>query len=293
MNSSELLILIFVCFISTGSVTGQLIANAGNDTAYCAEGQQERILGGNPTAIGGVPPYTYTWSAKYQWRDHIWYASSMLDDTTLANPMIKLGAIPDSIYFYLTARDSIGNSSTDSVMVRLSQYIVCLMDCILFIKYGDSTILWSCVDGGIGPFEYSWTPANSLSDSTVRNPWAKPTSNTEYKFKITDAAGCVFESRCFVTVYPVNADELRSSISKVRLYPNPSKNINVIYAAVINEKYLNTNLELFSSDGKLIKKIRIVKTPQRIDLTDFAKGIYIYKWYLGGNVNESGTLLIK
>lgn len=293
MKSSKLPTLIITLFIYTGYLSGQLTVDAGSDTAYCAEGDQEKILGGNPTAIGGIPPYTYSWSAKFQIGDHIWYASSMLNDTTLPNPALISGAIPDSIYFFLTVQDSIGSISTDSVKIRLSRYMICLADCILFIKYGDSTELWSCVDGGIGPYEYSWKPANSLSDSSIRNPWAKPTSDTEYNFRIEDAAGCVFESRCFVTVYPLHIEQHKNSNPAVMLHPNPTENTKNIYASVLNDKYLNTILELFSSDGRLVKRIKITESIQRIDLTGLAKGIYFYNCNLRGEVGESGTLIIR
>ncbi|MFZ9956754.1 MAG: gliding motility-associated C-terminal domain-containing protein [Flavobacteriales bacterium] len=50
---------------------------------------------------------------------------------------------------------------------------------------GDTMELWA--KGGI---EYAWSPSNTLSDSTIANPFAFPLENTSYKVVITNEDQC-------------------------------------------------------------------------------------------------------
>ncbi|HLG02873.1 MAG TPA: T9SS type A sorting domain-containing protein, partial [Bacteroidia bacterium] len=43
---------------------------------------------------------------------------------------------------------------------------------------------------GIGPLEYSWSPATALSNDTITNPIASPTATITYTATITDGYGC-------------------------------------------------------------------------------------------------------
>ena len=52
--------------------------------------------------------------------------------------------------------------------------------------------------GGTGPYTYNWSPAASLSSSTVGNPNATPTANTNYILTVTDAAGCTATDTVFL-----------------------------------------------------------------------------------------------
>src|ERR1035437_1473437 len=88
-------------FISAQSTHTALIANAGNDTLVCS-GDSVKI-GGNPSATGGIPPYTYSWQP-----------AAMLNSSNTSNPK----AAPTSQTSYtLTVTDSAGNSSSDSMQI--------------------------------------------------------------------------------------------------------------------------------------------------------------------------------
>lgn len=55
--------------------------------------------------------------------------------------------------------------------------------------------------------EYLWTPANSLSNSHIANPWASPQDTTTYFVQGEDAAGCTSFGQITVNVYdPIQAD---------------------------------------------------------------------------------------
>jgi len=80
------------------------LVDAGADTAKCLIGDSVTI-GGNPSASGGTPPYTYSWTP-----------AASLSSGTVANPQ----ASPTiTTTYYLNVIDAIGNRSTDSVSVSV------------------------------------------------------------------------------------------------------------------------------------------------------------------------------
>jgi RHS repeat-associated protein len=80
------------------------VANAGNDnTVY----KSRIVLGANPVASGGKPPYKYNWSS----------ATNQLTFTDVANPYATL---TDTTLFTLTVTDSNGCKSTDAVVINFN-----------------------------------------------------------------------------------------------------------------------------------------------------------------------------
>jgi len=55
------------------------------------------------------------------------------------------------------------------------------------ICLGDSSQLVATVTSGVGPYSYSWTPTTTLSDSTIANPIATPTTTTTYYVTVYDS----------------------------------------------------------------------------------------------------------
>ena len=54
-------------FLGSFNCNAQLVAEAGPDKVICQYwyGIDTATLGGNPTASGGVPPYTYSWEVNH------------------------------------------------------------------------------------------------------------------------------------------------------------------------------------------------------------------------------------
>ncbi len=71
---------------------------------------------------------------------------------------------------------------------------------------GQSVQLTTTVTNGTGPFTYSWTPIAGLSDPTIANPIASPTTTTTYTVTVTDtgtsAPSCTVQASTTITVNP-------------------------------------------------------------------------------------------
>lgn len=281
---------IFLSIFNSESIA-QLVAEAGNDTAICADSQFSLSIGGNPTATGGVSPYQYTWSGLYEYAGSRYTASFMLEDTTVANPVFREGAIPDSVILYVTVKDQENNITMDSIQIRVSKYMICTGECRHDIVEGDSVQLSPyCVSGGIPPLEYHWTPAESLSDTAVANPWAKPTDTTSYNVTITDSIGCLATSGCFVFVIPNYINESPKKVD-ILIYPTPASKI--LYLKFNTEVYFNTTFKLMDILGRTILDATVLDQEISLSLNDILPGTYIYKWDSREKHLASGTIIIE
>jgi len=80
-----------------------LIASAGADAEFAGV---ELTLGANPTAVGGLNPYTY-----------LWFPATGLDDTASANPVYNEGQEQE---FHLLLTDGRGCTATDSIDISVN-----------------------------------------------------------------------------------------------------------------------------------------------------------------------------
>jgi len=268
----------------------QLVADAGNDTAFCDYNWEQASIGGKPSAYGGTEPYTYAWSTNYNYVGHTYYASFLLEDTAVANPAFK-GPFTDSAKFYLTVTDADLNTDLDSVWVRFSQFITCTADCFYLIDPGDSAQLGPCISGGIPPISYAWTPEESLSDPGSKNPWAKPLSHTQYELTYTDAIGCEAHWTCIVTVKQSGIKTGDTGKDYLQLHPNPTSGL--LHITFTHPPSNNSLLKFYSAEGKLVKEVLVSDPVQTIDLSDLAHGMYFYKWIIAEEVAGSGRIIYK
>jgi hypothetical protein len=95
-----------------GNVNGcawdTLMAHAGGDTTISTG--NDVVLGGNPTATGGTPPYIYFWTGI------------SLSCDTCPNPVSQ--NLPEGSYTYtVTVMDSLGALATDNVIVFVNAFV--------------------------------------------------------------------------------------------------------------------------------------------------------------------------
>lgn len=86
----------------TSSQPNQLVASAGTDVSSPASNV---LIGGSPTAVGGVEPYTYAWSPSFG-----------LSSSDVANPELTADS---SLTYILLITDQRGCTSTDTLSLFL------------------------------------------------------------------------------------------------------------------------------------------------------------------------------
>jgi hypothetical protein len=89
----------------------QLYADAGHDTAFTTQGTH--LLGAQPPAYGGTPPYSFQWMPPTD-----------LNSDTIANPTFTHTGMYPFAKFFLTVTDQQNCSAIDSVKITLFYYAV-------------------------------------------------------------------------------------------------------------------------------------------------------------------------
>jgi len=153
--------------------------DAGLDTLVC------RGSGIKLTALGAT---TYTWSPP-----------NGLSCTNCFNPV----ASPNSQTSYVVTGTTNGCSSTDTVLVKVKQPWAMTSHPGDTLCTGKSVRLYAS-----GAYAYSWSPSNSLNNTTSATPLASPTTTTTYQVIGVDDRNC-FKDTNYVTikVYPIPAVE--------------------------------------------------------------------------------------
>ncbi|HBH06009.1 MAG TPA: hypothetical protein DDX92_05350 [Flavobacteriales bacterium] len=209
----------------------QCDANAGADVHLCPA-DNGVVMGGVPTAVNGIPPFTYEWAmtpvSTGMTSKPFLYASDFLNDTSIANPQIDyLSSFMDSsLVFFLKITDSVGCQAYDTVIVTASYFNTGLLDWTFSIKQGDSIFLdkGANISGGYDPITFSWSPVHGLIDSNQPDSfWAKPDTTISYTPTITDSKNCQFTAGPYyhITVIPLGIKAIDCHNCPMIVYPNP------------------------------------------------------------------------
>ncbi|HXP51380.1 MAG TPA: hypothetical protein VN922_15595, partial [Bacteroidia bacterium] len=172
-------------FVFNTAYSQALTANAGSPQTICKG--DSATLGGTPTATGGTPPYTYSWTAT---------PSAGMNNAADANPH---AIINQTTKFYVTVIDNIGARQIDSVVISLSN--------ISAANAGHDTSICPLTAGATlggkadsSSYVYSWTPLGSgLSCYNCAHPTATPSSTTQYTLTVSNGS-CGDTTKVTVTV---------------------------------------------------------------------------------------------
>lgn len=172
-KSKYLFCFIFSLFVYN-SAFSQFSVDAGMNQIICPG--DSVILGGTPTASGGLAPYHYMWSSS---------TGEFID--SVANPVVF--PTDFAVYTVTVTDDTLAAIGSDAMSVTIS-YIV-------YVNSGEAKDF--CLDGsdiiggndnvtGVG-VTYSWSPLEGLNDSTLPQPVAAPVITTVYTLT-AEITGC-------------------------------------------------------------------------------------------------------
>ncbi len=301
--TKKILITTILLLIQISFINAQCIADAGQDKVVCVGwyGVDTTMIGGNPSAFGGTPPYTYTWEAlhvinigNFTWT---FTASDFLNDTTISNPLLVQNInIEDPIEFFLTVTDSNDLICSDSVVISFSTFGFAPGYQSYNINQGDSVYLsgFQNLFGGIPPLEYLWRPNHGLTDSTSLSLyWTKPDYSIDYYLTITDSEGCVaVGGTCYeVIVTPVSVIDVEINNVKISLTPIPVEDKLRISIEPSNFDFLT--FEIYNLRGQLQISETIHNSTEVIDLNHLQSGYYLYKVLDNNIILEKGKLVVK
>jgi gliding motility-associated-like protein len=150
-------------------------------------GPDQIICPGTSTPLNATGGTTYSWSP-----------ATGLSNPNIANP-IASPAVATTYTVSITDNNT-GCSGIDSVTISLHPPAVANAGSDTSICIGNNTTL-----GASGGINFAWTPTTGLSDSTIFNPVASPTTTTTYTVIVSDASGCVSSDsvKVIVNMLPV------------------------------------------------------------------------------------------
>lgn len=129
----------------------------------------------NPVCVGDTVILQASGGISYTWNGPV-------DDPTASTTQ---AVITDTTIFILTGVDNIGCSASDTLIINTFLQPTISTGASDSICFGDSIVL--AAGGGV---QYTWSPAITLSDPTIANPTATPTTTTQYTVEVTNANGC-------------------------------------------------------------------------------------------------------
>lgn len=182
------------------------------------------ILSGDVERVYWETEYSYV----FQDKEYFYYASSMLSDTTILDPIIEQH-FESTVRYYLYGITKNEEICVDSVEMNFSDWIALTIDKITGKPADDTIQLWIAISSNWPHIRYEWSPNYMISDTTVESPYVWNDTTTFYRLVITDSLGCSVEDDIF-EVYITSSLDNVAETEKVQIYPNPVENIlNIEY----------------------------------------------------------------
>lgn len=142
---------------------------------------------------GGLGPYTYSWDFG---------DGSEKDD--LPNPVHRYDE-PGNFTVTLEVRDSRGSFASAKKQVSLFPRPVAEAGPDISIGPGGAIRLEGSAIKGVPPYDFAWSPEESLDDPSLQTPLASPKKTTVYSLFVRDAHGCNSSDTMTLYVSSINS----------------------------------------------------------------------------------------
>lgn len=150
--------------------------------------------------IGSCPDSTVTLHGSGA-TSYLWQPGTYLDDPTSADPN---ATIETDMYYFLEVTDDHGCKDTDQVYIELYEVPDVQAGSDRIMALNTFTQLFAS-----GAVTYEWTPAETLSDSSIYNPYAYPDDTIVYYVTGTDEHLC--QATDSVTVFVIDPLAIQSA----------------------------------------------------------------------------------
>jgi hypothetical protein len=114
---------------------------------------------------------------------------------------------------------------------------------------------------GSGNYSYFWSPNIRLSSTNAANPKAYPVNTTTYTLVVTDGNSCTDLRAVTVTVDQCVSSNLKEIEAKLKIYPNPAKDL--INIELYDFAQDNLDLEIIDITGRIVLKESFTMTNKK------------------------------
>jgi len=256
------------------NINSQCIIEAGMNRNLCPEEIQN-----SPTLQGEIisgDVVEIKWESQYYQSqlDKYYYASIMLNDTSVLNPIIELH-FEKTVMYFLTGITSNNETCTDSVELNFSDWTFLTIDKVTGKMPSDTIQLWIAAESNWQHIRYEWSPNYMISDTTVEKPFVWNDTTVFYNLIITDSLGCSVTDDVF-QVYSNSSSTNEEKEININIFPNPTTN----HLTIESPDPINY-VEILDSNGNLCSR----ETSTELDLSTYKYGTYILKInFSNGNV---------
>jgi hypothetical protein len=280
----KIFIYVMLLFLWKAS-TAQCTVDAGDDLILCVmdltpfTNDTPRL---SASVSNAIEPFLASWSTTIETGLISYpfiYASDLLEDTTSLTPYINTQIYNENnalIIFKVEIIDSIGNSCSDSIVIRFSNFFITMIDYHVYKQADDTTSIYASVAGGIPPVTYSWFPKDNID--TVSNhsccPRVWPNQNVMYSAIAIDSGGCsiIADPVWFFHILPSSISSL--SQSDISIYPNPTSDF-VFFKS--DRHFQSLQVAIVDNSGKIILSQTV--NHNQVDISRLTKGIYSLMLY--------------
>lgn len=238
-----------------------------DDTAHITVSIAPPTYAGHMPDIWLCPGSSDTLQAEPGGSNYQWTPGTWLSDSTIANPVTNT---PDSLYYSVIYRDSVGCEKFDSLLVVVNSHVPINPGNAVAVCEGLPVTLGGSPTGPQGSV-YQWTPTAAFTDPTVSNPTLPNPQSGWYTVHVT-VDTCHAQDSVQVTIFALPDVDAGNDTSVCAQIPFPLNGSGTgaptwsSGGATLNN--LNSFNPIFSGDTGTYNPILTVVSPEGCSASD-------------------------